>query len=74
MIDSDIVLSVGFAGGLRAVNISNIYAPVEIGRFIPEPGKGQKYVQSNDLFVDRARGLVYVIDRFSGLDILEIQD
>jgi hypothetical protein len=36
--------------------------------------QSQKYVQSNDLFVDRARGLVYVIDRLSGLDILEIQD
>ncbi len=74
VIDSNVVLSVWFAGGLRAVDISDIYKPVEVGRFIPEPGRGQKYVQSNDLFVDRPRGLVYVIDRLSGLDILEIQE
>ena len=74
VIDSNVVLSVWFAGGLRAVDISDIYKPVEVGRFIPEPGRGQKYVQSNDLFVDRPRGLVYVIDRLSWLDILEIQE
>jgi hypothetical protein len=74
VIDSNVVLSVWFAGGLRAVDISDIYNPTEVGSFIPRPGHEQKYVQSNDLYVDRKRGLVYVIDRFSGLDILEIID
>ncbi len=37
----------------------------------PAPGAGQKIVQSNDVFVDKARGLVYLIDRLNGLDILE---
>jgi hypothetical protein len=32
---------------------------------------GQTIVQSNDVFVDKARGLVYLIDRLNGLDILE---
>ena len=35
------------------------------------PGAGQKIVQSNDVFVDKARGLVFLIDRLNGLDILE---
>jgi hypothetical protein len=30
-------------------------------------------VQSNDVFVDKARGLVYLIDRLNGLDILEFR-
>ena len=38
---------------------------------MPAPGAGQKIVQSNDVFVDKARGLVYLIDRLNGLDILE---
>jgi hypothetical protein len=73
VIDSTTVLSVWFAGGLRAVDISDIYRPTEVGRFIPEPGAGEAHVQTNDLFVDRARGLVYLIDRFRGLDILEME-
>lgn len=73
-IDSPIVLSTWFAGGVRAVDISDIYHPVEVGRFVPAPGRGRQHVQTNDLFVDRGRGLVYVIDRFNGLDILEMQD
>jgi hypothetical protein len=28
-------------------------------------------VQSNDIFVDQTRGLVFLIDRLNGLDILE---
>ena len=38
---------------------------------MPTPGAGQKIVQSNDVFVDKTRGLVYLIDRLNGLDILE---
>jgi hypothetical protein len=41
-----------------------------VGYFIPTPGKGQKTVQSNDVFVDDA-GLIYLLDRLNGLDILE---
>ncbi len=60
-----------FAGGLRAVDIRNPYQPQEIGYYIPHPGKGQTIIQSNDVFLDRQNGLVYLLDRLCGLDILE---
>jgi hypothetical protein len=59
-----------FSGGLRVVDISNPYLPTEIGYYVPEPGRGQKTVKSNDIF--RAdNGLLYLIDRLDGLEILE---
>jgi hypothetical protein len=59
-----------FAGGLRALDISNPYMPKEIGYYVPSPGKGQSTVKSNDVF--RAEnGLLYLIDRLNGLEILE---
>jgi hypothetical protein len=59
-----------FSGGLRVVDISNPYLPAEIGYYVPEPGRGQKTVKSNDIF--RAdNGLLYLIDRLDGLEILE---
>lgn len=59
-----------FAGGLRAIDLSNPADPTEIGHFIPTPTGGHPAPQSNDVFVDD-RGLVYLIDRLEGLDILE---
>jgi hypothetical protein len=59
-----------FRGGLRIVDIADPAKPKEVGYFIPTPGKGQKTVQSNDVFVDDA-GLIYLLDRLNGLDILE---
>jgi hypothetical protein len=59
-----------FSGGLRMLDIKDPTAPTEIGWYIPEPPSGQASPQSNDVFVDQ-RGLVYVIDRNVGLDILE---
>jgi hypothetical protein len=58
-----------FSGGLRAVDLSNPYTPREVGCFVPDPGPGAKSCQSNDVYVS-ADGLVYVIDRINGLDIL----
>jgi hypothetical protein len=59
-----------FSGGLRVVDISNPYLPTEIGYYVPAPGRGQKTVKSNDVF--RAEnGLLYLIDRLDGLEILE---
>ena len=46
------------------------FAPEEVGSFIPAPGLKGKNVQTNDVEVD-GRGLVYVLDRFHGLDIVE---
>ena len=65
------ILVTWFGGGLRAVDISNPYRPEEADHFMPKPGAGQTIVQSNDIFVDKSRGLVFLIDRLNGLDILE---
>ena len=61
-----------FGGGLRAVDFSNPYIPKEVGYYIPNPGKGQKAVMSNDVFHDKD-GKLYLIDRYDGLEILEPQ-
>jgi hypothetical protein len=59
-----------FSGGLRVVDISNPYSLSEIGYYVPKPGRGQKTVKSNDIY--RAdNGLLYLIDRLDGLEILE---
>jgi hypothetical protein len=60
-----------FAGGLRSIDISDIYRPVEVDFFMPKPAQG--IVQSNDVFYEKERGLVYVYDRHQGLDILELR-
>ena len=59
-----------FSGGLRIIDIADPVAPKEIGWYIPEPCAGQTSPQSNDVDVD-AKGLVYVLDRNVGFDILE---
>ena len=60
-----------FSGGLRMLDISDPSAPEEIGWHIPEPFSGQDSPQSNDVAVDE-RGLVYLLDRNAGLEILEV--
>jgi hypothetical protein len=59
-----------FSGGLRIVDIADPVAPREVGHYIPEPPAGQSSPQSNDVDVD-ARGLIYLLDRNQGLDVLE---
>lgn len=59
-----------FCAGLRFVDISDPYQLKEVAHFVPNPCGGQKVVQSNDVYIDE-EGLVYLIDRYSGLDILE---
>ena len=59
-----------FAGGVRAVDVSDPHAPREVGVFVPAPRGRFPFAQSNDVFVDD-RGLIYVIDRYAGLTILE---
>jgi hypothetical protein len=59
-----------FGGGLRVIDIKDPTAPEEVGWYISEPFSGQKALQSNDVFVDD-KGLVYVLDRNAGLDIVE---
>jgi hypothetical protein len=69
-VDGHILYCAWFSGGLRMIDIKHPAVPIEIGWFIPEPPPGRAYPQSNDVSVDE-RGLVYLIDRNEGLDILE---
>jgi hypothetical protein len=61
-----------FAAGLRAIDISNPYQPKEVGYYVPLPGKDHKTVQSNDIF-RRDDGLLFLVDRLDGFEILESQ-
>jgi hypothetical protein len=64
------VYAAWFAGGLRIVDIADPTQPEEIGFFIPEPVAGQSSPQTNDVDVDD-RGLIYIVDRQVGFDVLE---
>ena len=67
-----VVYAVWFGGGLRIIDVADPESPREIGHFIPEPVAGRPAPQSNDVALD-ARGLIYLIDRHAGFDILEFQ-
>ncbi|WGF89571.1 LVIVD repeat-containing protein [Marinivivus vitaminiproducens] len=69
-VEGDRLYCAWFGGGVRVVEIKDPTAPAEVGWYIPEPFAGHTAPQSNDVFVDD-RGLVYVIDRNRGLDIVE---
>jgi hypothetical protein len=58
-----------FAQGLRLVDISDPFAPREVGHFLPGPPEGER-VSSNDVTIDD-RGLIYLVDRVRGVDIIE---
>ena len=59
-----------FAGGLRIVDVADPLAPREAGFFIPEPAPGKAAPQTNDVDIDE-RGLIYIVDRYAGFDVLE---
>jgi len=65
-----LVHAVWFSAGLRIVDIADPMAPREVGCFIPEPVGGRPAPQSNDVMLD-ARGLIYMVDRHVGFDVLE---
>jgi LVIVD repeat len=69
-LDGNLVYLTWFAGGLRIVDISDPSLPKEAGYYIPEPVNGQPAPQSNDVDLDN-RGLIYLIDRLEGFDILQ---
>lgn len=69
-LDSTLVYVTWFAGGLRIVDVADPTMPKEVGFFIPEPVGGNPSPQSNDVDVD-ANGLIYLLDRNAGFDILE---
>ena len=70
--DGTLVYCAWFAGGLRIVDVADPAAPQEVGHFIPEPAAGKVAPQTNDVDVD-PNGLVYIVDRYAGFDILEFK-
>ena len=69
-IDDSLVFATWFSGGLRIIDIKNPEAPEEVGCYIPEPVGGLASPQSNDVDVDDG-GLIYLLDRNTGFDVLE---
>jgi len=65
-----IVHAVWFSGGLRILDVADPFAPREIAWYIPEPAGGRPAPQTNDVAMDD-RGLLYLIDRHVGFDIVE---
>ena len=59
-----------FAQGLRLIDISDPYQPKEAGFFKPDAPSGFDLASTNDVTVDD-RGLIYIIDRQNGVDIVE---
>jgi hypothetical protein len=65
-----LIYAVWFGAGLRVIDVADPSQPREVGFFIPEPAGGQSAPQSNDVMLD-ARGLIHMVDRNVGFDILE---
>jgi hypothetical protein len=59
-----------FAQGLRLVDIADPFTPKEVGYYVPDPASGESRASSNDVTIDD-RGLIYLVDRVRGLDIIE---
>jgi hypothetical protein len=59
-----------FAMGLRIVDFADPFAPKEVAHYVPDPAPGVDRASSNDVTIDD-RGLIYLIDRVSGLSIIE---
>jgi hypothetical protein len=70
--EDTLVYCAWFSGGLRIVDINDPLSPCEAGFYIPEPVAGAPAPQTNDVDTD-GRGLIYLVDRFTGFDILEFQ-
>ncbi|MBR45591.1 MAG: hypothetical protein CMM31_03725, partial [Rhodospirillaceae bacterium] len=45
------------------------YSPREVGCYEPDPPAGHERASSNDVTIDD-RGLIYLVDRQSGVDII----
>jgi hypothetical protein len=59
-----------FAQGLRIVDFADPFAPKEVGFYERDPAPGADRASSNDVTID-SRGLLYVVDRVRGIDIIE---
>jgi hypothetical protein len=69
-VSGTIVHAVWFGGGLRIIDVADPLSPCEVGHYIPEPVAGKPAPQSNDVALD-GRGLIYIVDRHVGFDVLE---
>ncbi|SMX41080.1 LVIVD repeat-containing protein [Maliponia aquimaris] len=69
-LDGTLVYCTWFAGGLRVLDLADPLLPVEVAHYMPQPLDGSA-PQSNDVDLDD-RGLIYLLDRNHGLDILEM--
>jgi hypothetical protein len=70
-LDGTLVYATWFAGGLRVLDLADPTSPTEVAFFVPPPGPDGAPPQSNDVDVDDA-GIIYLLDRNEGLDILEM--
>ena len=59
-----------FAQGLRLVDFADPFQPREVGFYAADPPDGHDHASSNDVTIDD-RGLIYLIDRQRGVDIIE---
>ncbi|TFG84409.1 MAG: hypothetical protein E4H18_06145, partial [Hyphomicrobiales bacterium] len=59
-----------FAQGLRILDIADPFQPREVAHFVPDAPAGSERASSNDVTID-SRGLIYLIDRQRGVDIIE---
>jgi hypothetical protein len=59
-----------FAQGLRIVDFTDPFAPKEVAFYERDAAPGADRASSNDVTID-GRGLLYVIDRVRGVDIIE---
>jgi len=72
MTKDDLLYICWFNAGLRVVDWSNPFHPKEVGYYLPAGTKERPCPQSNDVFMDRETGLIYLSDRWGlGLHILE---
>lgn len=62
-----------FSAGLRIIDVCDPFRPLERGYFIPQPAAGFPVPQSNDVDVDE-NGIIYLIDRINGLDVLVLDN
>jgi hypothetical protein len=67
-----LIHAVWFGAGLRIIDVANPSVLREVGYFIPEPVGGKSAPQSNDVMLDD-RGLIYMVDRLIGFDVLEFR-
>jgi hypothetical protein len=68
---ANLVFLTYFNAGLRAIDVSDVLRPKEVGYYVPALPEGQKAIQSNDIGADE-HGHLYLIDRWgAGMHILE---